>query len=221
MIEIHIGATVESEGREVGRVERVVLDRDSNEATHLVIKYGGPLNARQVLMPLSWVARSEHNRVRINHSSAECENLPNYELQHYARLDELGQGELEHHRAKIKPADWINYVVPLVANAFGDPYHTPGVVVTDRLITPAENAVRRGLTVESRDGYKLGALQEVLLSEPDWRLSGVIIERGFIITHPMRIPADWVFSITSDRIILNRTREQVKSWEREQRESSQ
>jgi sporulation protein YlmC with PRC-barrel domain len=42
MIEIHIGATVESEGREVGRVERVVLDRDSNEATHLVVKYGGP-----------------------------------------------------------------------------------------------------------------------------------------------------------------------------------
>ncbi|MBK9708744.1 MAG: hypothetical protein IPO77_17585 [Acidobacteria bacterium] len=41
MIEINIGASIESEGREIGRIERVILDRTSFEATHLVIRHGG------------------------------------------------------------------------------------------------------------------------------------------------------------------------------------
>ena len=57
MIEINIGAAVESMGREVARVEQVILDRESFEATHLVIKHGGPLNARHLLMPLQTPGR--------------------------------------------------------------------------------------------------------------------------------------------------------------------
>ena len=34
------GRRVESGGREVGRVERVVLDRGTFEATHLVVRHG-------------------------------------------------------------------------------------------------------------------------------------------------------------------------------------
>jgi sporulation protein YlmC with PRC-barrel domain len=218
MIEINIGAVIESRGQEVGRIERIVLDRGSYEATHLVIKHGGPLSARQILMPVGWVVRTRHDRVWIEHTAAELTALADFEVQHYARLDELGREELKHPRSKVRPTDWINYFVPLVANAFGDPYHTPGVVVTDPLLEPSESVIRRGLAVESSDGHKLGEVQEVLLSAPDWRLSGVIIERGLVLTHPMRIPGDWITRIGRDRIVLNRTREQVKAWEREQRE---
>ena len=65
MLEINIGATVESRGREVGRVERVVLNRDSYEATHLVVKCGSLLHPKHLLMPFGWVVGSEHDRVRI------------------------------------------------------------------------------------------------------------------------------------------------------------
>ncbi len=221
MIEINIGATIESEGREVGRVERVVLDRDSHDATHLIIRHGGPLNARHLLMPIGWVRRTEHNCVRIEQTAAAVAALPGFEVQHYARLDELDRQELERHRAKIKPADWVNYVVPLVANAFGDPYHTPGVVVTERMLEPSERAIRRGLAVESSDGHKVGEVHEMLLSEPDRRLSGLVIGRGFVLTHDLRIPADWITQIESTRIVLNRRKRQVEDYEREQHEPKQ
>jgi sporulation protein YlmC with PRC-barrel domain len=220
MIEINIGAVVESEGREVGRVERVLLDRDSHEVTHLVLRRGGPLDAQQLLMPLGWVARAAHDRIRIERTAAELANLPRFEVQHYARLDELNRRELEQHRSQIKPADWVNYVVPLVANAFGDPYHTPGVVVTEQMLEPSERAIRRGLTVESSDGHKVGEVHEMLLSEPDRQLSGLVIGRGFVLTHDLCIPADWITRIETDRIVLNRLRRQVEDYEREQRESS-
>lgn len=216
MIEINIGAAVESMGREVGRVEQVILDRESFEATHLVIKHGGPLNARHLLMPLNWVVGAERNRVRIDRSDDQLSALPNFEMQHYVRLDQLDQEHLEHPRSKIRPADWINYFVPFVANAFGEPYRPPGVVVTDQLLSTSESPIKRGLPVESSDGYKVGEIHEMLLSEPDWRLSGIIITRGFVLKHPMRVAADWVARIERERIVLNRSKQQVEDWEREQ-----
>ena len=216
MLELNIGATVESREREVGRVERVVLNRDSYEATHLVVKQGGLLHPRHLLMPFDWVVGSEHDRVRIERADDEIAALPNFEMQHYVRLDQLDEEHAEHPRSAIRPSDWINYVVPFVANAFGEPYHPPGVVVTDQLLSPSESVVNRGLPVESSDGHKVGEIHEVLLSEPDWRLSGIVITRGFVLKHPMRVPADWVARIGRDRITLNRSRQQFEDWERQQ-----
>jgi uncharacterized protein YrrD len=217
MLEINIGATVESQGREIGRVERVVLNGDSYEATHLVVKQGGLLHpTRHILMPFDWVIGSEHNHILIDRSEEEVAELPNFEMQHYVRLDQLDDERAQHPRSAIKPSDWINYVVPFVASAFGDPYHAPGVVVTDQMLSPSESAVNRGLPVESSDGHKVGEIHEVLLSEHEWRLSGIIITRGFVLKRPMRLPADWVARIGRDRITLNRSRQQIEEWERQQ-----
>jgi sporulation protein YlmC with PRC-barrel domain len=217
MIEINIGAAVESRGREIGRIEQVILDREAYEATHLVVRLGGPLNARHVLMPLNWVVGSERNGIRIDHPDDELAALPNFEMQHYVRLDQLDEEQVEHPRSKIKPSDWINYFVPFVANAFGEPYRPPGVVVTDQLLSTSESAVKRGLPVESSDGHKVGELHEVLLSPPEWRLSGIVITRGFVLKHPMRVAADWVARIERERIVLNRSKQQVADWERQQK----
>jgi uncharacterized protein YrrD len=90
---------------------------------------------------------------------------------------------------------------------------TSALIIRD---PPSESAVNRGLPVESSDGHKIGEIHEVLLSELEWRLSGIIITRGFILKHPMRVPADWVARIGRDRITLNRSRQQIEAWERQQ-----
>ena len=216
MKEINIGAAVLSGNQEIGRVEQVVLDCAAYEASHLVVKQGGAFQSQLRLMPIGWVSSAGHDQVHISHSEEEVAALPNFEMQHYARLDQLDQEHLEHPRSKIKPGDWINYFVPVVAHALGDPYDPPGVRVTDPLLAPSESVISRGLLVESSDNHKVGEVHEVLFSEPDWRLSGVIIARGFILTHPMKIPADWITKITTEKISLNRTKAQVEEWEKEQ-----
>ncbi len=217
MKEINIGAVVLSGNQDIGRVEQVVLDCETFEASHLVVRCGGALQSQHRLMPIGWVTGSEHNRVHIEQTEDELTALPNFEVQHYVRLNQLDQEHLEHPRSKIKPADWINYLVPLVAHALGDPYDPPGVRVTEPLLSASESAIHRGLLVESSDGYKVGEVQEVLFSEPDWRLSGVVIARGFILTHPMKVAADWITSITPEKVLLNRTKAQVEEWEKQQK----
>ena len=65
--------------------------------------------------------------------------------------------------------------------------------------------------------HKIGEVHDVIFSEPDWRLSGIIIARGFIRTHPMRIPADWVTKLERNRIVLNRSKAQIVAWEQQQK----
>jgi sporulation protein YlmC with PRC-barrel domain len=216
MMEINIGAAIHSRGSEVARVEQVILDADTYEATHLVIRHGNPLRPARLLMPLGWVVGSEREQVRIDQGDEKIASLPSFEVQHYIALNEMEQEQAESPRSKIKPLDWVNYLVPMMTHALGDPYNAPGVVVTDQLLSPSESAVRRGLPVESSDGHKLGEVHEILLSEPDWRLSGIVIARGFVRKHPMRLSGDWVSQVARDRIILNRTRQQVEAWEEEQ-----
>lgn len=241
MLEINIGSTVESQGREVGRVERVILDRESYEATHLVIRRGGRLHPQHLLMPMDWIVSAERDCVRTNRADDEVAALPSFEMRHYVRLDELEQEHREHPRSRIKPADWINYFVPIVTRALGELYSPPGVAVTDQLLSPNESAIRRGLAVESNDGHQVGEVQEIFLSEPDWRLSGFAIKRPLLnvvnevlradwemlraelsptrnAAHKglLRVPADWIARIEGDRIVLNRSRQQVDDWERQQ-----
>ncbi|HMV46270.1 MAG TPA: PRC-barrel domain-containing protein [Blastocatellia bacterium] len=215
MREINIGAAVLSNGREVGSVEQVVLDCDSYEAAHFVIKHGGALQSQLRLMPADWVTSAEHDSIHISRTENELSELPVFELQHYTRLDQLDEEHDEHPRSKIRPSDWVYYFVPMLTGGLGEPYAAPGVRVTEPQLAASESALRRGLPVESSDGQKVGEVQEVLFSEPDWRLSGVIIGRGFIRTHPMRVPADWITRISAEKIVLNRSKSQVEQWEKE------
>lgn len=215
MREINIGAAVLSHGREVGQVEQVVLDCSTFEASHFVIKHGTALQSQLRLMPADWVTNAEHDCIHINRSDAELGALPNFEIQHYTRLDQLDEEQSDHPRSKIRPADWIYYFVPMLTHALGEPYSEPGVRVTEPMLSPSESAIRRGLPVESSDGQKVGEVKEILFSEPDWRLSGVIIGRGFIRTHPMRIAADWIARINAEKIVLNRSKAQVEEWEKQ------
>jgi hypothetical protein len=47
-----------------------------------------------------------------------------------------------------------------------------------------------------------------------------VITRGGGSTEVRRVPADWIAVIQSDRILLNRSDEQVEAWLREQEEES-
>lgn len=212
MIEIRIGAAVVSGNSEIGRIEQAILDHNTGEVTHLVIRHGGAFQARHIVMPLDWITAADAERVVIDHGEGELESLPNFEMRHYVSLDKLDEEHWEHPRARIRPADWIDYLVPLVANAFGDPLHTPGVVVTDQLLSATENAIPRGMAVESSDGHKVGEVLELLLGEPEMRVSGLIISHGLVPGQSARLPGDWIGTVQHDRILLNRTREQVTGW---------
>src|SRR5262249_61295151 len=94
--------------------------------------------------------------------------------------------------------------------------HPPAGAATAHLLPPPKRAVHGAWPDEASDGHRVGEFHEVLLSNPDWRLSGIIITRGFVLNPRMRVPADWVARIGRERITLNRSRQQLEDWERQQ-----
>jgi hypothetical protein len=68
-----------SDGKEVGELERVLIDPDSNLATYLVMLYRAPAKVRKVI-PIAWVRRIEENQVTLEVGSRFIDYLPHYEV---------------------------------------------------------------------------------------------------------------------------------------------
>jgi len=69
---------VSSDGKQVGDVERIIVDPDSNKVTHFVISQGVLFKDRK-LVPAHWVKSVEEDNVYLVVSSTILERLPSYQ----------------------------------------------------------------------------------------------------------------------------------------------
>lgn len=67
-----------SDDEHVGDVERILIDADSNQATHFVISQGLLFKDRK-LIPLHWVTSVKEDKVQLSVASQLLERLPAYE----------------------------------------------------------------------------------------------------------------------------------------------
>jgi uncharacterized protein YrrD len=69
---------ISSDGEHVGDIERLLVESDSNRATHFLITQGVLFKDRK-LVPSQWVKSIEDDKVHLSVSSKFLENLPPYE----------------------------------------------------------------------------------------------------------------------------------------------
>lgn len=67
-----------SDGKDVGDVERLIVDPDSNQVTHFLISQGVLFKDRK-LVPIHWVKTVEEDNLQLAVSSQVLERLPSYE----------------------------------------------------------------------------------------------------------------------------------------------
>jgi uncharacterized protein YrrD len=67
-----------SDGKEVGEVERLIVDPDSNQVTHFLVSQGVLFKDRK-LVPVHWVKQVEEDSLYLGVSSQVLERLPSYE----------------------------------------------------------------------------------------------------------------------------------------------
>ena len=67
-----------SDDEHVGDVERILVDSDSNQATHFVISQGLLFKDRK-LVPVHWVTSVEEDQVHLSVNSRLLERLPSYQ----------------------------------------------------------------------------------------------------------------------------------------------
>src|SRR6266545_4349468 len=76
-----------SDGRDVGRIDRVVLDPKTKEVTHIVVRKGF-LFTEDKIVPLSLIASALEDQVRLRPDAGDLGALPPFEETHYIPVDE-------------------------------------------------------------------------------------------------------------------------------------
>ena len=77
-VALEIGANMlDKDGNAIGKVEEILMDRQADVATHLVVSEGLFLKEKK-LIPASWIAHVEDNEVQISMSSDYVNGMPDY-----------------------------------------------------------------------------------------------------------------------------------------------
>ena len=196
------GATVyTSQGEEVGRVDRVVMDPVSKEVTHLVVRKGILLTEDRVV-PLEFVASAREDQVRLRKLVADLEDLPHFEVEQYVHLS---QKEIERSSYPAGFAPPLYWYPSAGASPIGYPGY-PGaafVVQVERNIPDFTVALKAGAKVIASGGDRVGEVAEVITDPEDNRATHFVISKGVLFKYKVLIPVLWISGLQEDEVHLN------------------
>lgn len=196
----HIGVlTVDAE--EAGRLDRVVINPETNEVTHLVVQQG-ILSPTNKVIPIELVEVGDENGVVLRVTADEVAQLPDFEEKLYVAVDEakLGRGGPNNSPLPDTLLYWqpIYPQPPLLPQA-GEPAYR---VETQTNIPPGTIAVKEGAKVITRDGKHKGSIDEVLTADNGGRVTHLLISTGVWHKGKKLIPVNWVDEMSEDEVRL-------------------
>jgi sporulation protein YlmC with PRC-barrel domain len=195
-MQIETKAVVRTEdGMEVGRIERVVVNPDNHELTHLVLKKG--VLPEDKVVPVGWVDAGTGEGVILRGDEADLERMPPFEEKHYIEASEAP--------GPNQPSDLYagaghgQAVVPLGPAVTPE---RPMVVEVTRNIPRGTVALKARATVVAADGRKVGWLEQLLTRPGTDQVSALVIAQGFLGRTRRRIPMGWVQRLTDSVVRL-------------------
>jgi uncharacterized protein YrrD len=202
-MELKEGADVfTSNGEQVGKINRLVLDPGTNEVTHMVVEKGWLLPADKVV-PITMINSATEDRVVLNEDSGNFEQLPAFEETHYVELteaDAIPPGNLRYQYAPAyywyPPSGYIGYP------AFGAEYYGWPPVATTRNIPADTVPLKEGADVISSDDEHVGDVERVFIETQSHKATHFLISAGLLFKEHKLIPAHWVRSVEEDKVHL-------------------
>jgi uncharacterized protein YrrD len=196
------GAEVFStDGEKVGHIDRVVLDPQTGELTHIVVRKG-LLFVEDKVIPAELIGQAEEERVQLTAAVRDLEGLPEFEEQHYIYVDELEQG-VDYDLGYVPPFYWYP---PFggTGTVGGSPSYSipPYVVETERHIPEGTVALREGVNVVSAEGEKVGDIERVLVDPGSDQATHFVISQGLLFKERKLVPIQWVDSVGEDEVRL-------------------
>lgn len=188
------------DGLDVGHLERVVLDPESKEVTHVILGKG--VMAEEKVIPLGLVGPSVEDVVTIRGEASELEHLPPFEEKHLVEVGPSSSaGLVSAPPAPLFPgAGFGQPVVPL------EPQSGPGprpVVEVTRNIPQGTVPLKIGAKVIASDGRTVGRVERVLTDAATDQATDIVVARGFLNRWRRRIPLGWVRRVTESRVNLD------------------
>ena len=188
-------------GDEVGRINRFVLDPATNEVTHIVVQKGW-LFPEDKVVPISMVSSATEDRLVLNQSVEDADQLPAFEETHYIELNSgdlspTGPSAYRYAPAYYwyPPSGYLGY--PELGPAY---YGLP--VETTRNIPADTVPLKEGANVMSSDGEHVGDVERLFVDSESNKVTHFLISEGLLFKERKLIPAHWLRSVEEDKVFL-------------------
>jgi sporulation protein YlmC with PRC-barrel domain len=174
-----------------GQSKELVLDRKTEEVTHLVVKEKHPPHT-ELLVPVNLVTETTSHRIRLR-----------------CAKDEL---------AELQPFLKVEVVREEIPHYIPDPYLMPievpeskWIIVKHESIPPGEVAVRQGARVEATDGH-VGRLDELLVDPGTEQVTHLVMREGHLWgQRDVTIPVSEIDRLEENTIYLKLDKHQVEA----------
>lgn len=198
-------------GKKAGVVNRVVLDPDSKQVTHLVVEKGVLFTDDRVI-PVKMVEQATENRVLLTIDDAGFDEFPPYEDAEYVMLNDY-TAQKAREESSAQPLYWY----PAVGGAWWA-YHRsssvpvpPFVLESELNIPEGTVAVKEGASVVAKDGGKLGNIESVFANSDDHRVTHILISQGLLFKEQRLLPSTWISMTMEEEVHLNVKSDFVRS----------
>ncbi len=202
-IEIKEGTSVfTSDGKEVGKINRFVLDPGTNEVTHVVVQKGWLLPEDKVV-PTAMISTATDERVVLNQKVTDLDQLPPFEETHYLELTDADLNPTGPSRYRYAPAFyWYPPSGFIGYPGFGTAYYGWPAVETTRNIPADTVPLKEGSAVVSSDDKQVGDVERLFVDAETNQATHFLISKGLLFKERKLIPAHWIKSVEEDKVRL-------------------
>ena len=200
------GANVSTyDGKNVGNVDRVVLNPKTKEVTHIVVHKGFLFNEDK-LVPLSIVSSATEDKVTLRPDAVDLDKLPPFEEVHYIPLDESEAVSVAY------PVGWASpfYMYQPLAGSLTSPDYAPSYAgqqpyrsETEQNIPEDTVALKEGARVISDDDQHVGNVERIFTHTGSDRATHFLVSAGLIFKDHKLIPTSWIHDIQEGEVHLN------------------
>jgi len=190
-------------GEEVGKINRFVLDPQTNEVTHIVVQKGWLLPEDKVV-PFQMVSSAMEDRVVLNEDLDDFNQLPPFEESHFVGITEAEMGPTG---VPAYPSAQAYYWYPSPLGNVGYPAYrledsAQPPVETTRNIPENTIPLQEGSNVMSSDGEHVGDIERLFVEPESNRATHFLISQGVLFKDHKLVPAHWVRSVEEDKVHL-------------------
>src|SRR5215207_571867 len=189
-------------GKEVGKVNRFVLDPRTNEVSHIVVQKGWLLPEDKVL-PMGMISTATEEQVVLNQEMDDLDQFPPFEETHYVELTKSDVSPTDPATYQHAPAYYwyppSGYIGHL---GFGPDYYGWPPVETTRNIPADTIPLKEGADVMSLDGEHVGDVERLFVDKESNKATHFLVSAGLLFKERKLIPAHWVRTVEEDKIHL-------------------
>lgn len=189
-----------SQGSKLGTLDRVILDPNTREVTHIVIERNF-LSSEHKMVQMDRINTAVEDRITLLPPEESFDEFTDFEESQFVNLDAT-----EYPEGDVNSSFWFpptNYAwwraTPHIAHP-GNPVYK---VDTRDTLPEGTVALEEGAKVLSRDEKHVGDIEELIVEPEENRVTHFVIREGLLFKEHKLVPVTWITMIEEDEVHLS------------------